>query len=503
MKRRYLLLVLGLFVLGLFMLLTCLPVRRTRAQGPLPLDRIGPPDIAEGVGSTADLDWLEPRGLNIVDMVGFVPEEYLEEAIISYTPGYGILVYQAGTRVGDTVTITATVYPRYFKTPDGAWSGSLFGCLGQPARIDQWGSVAPATTMRLYYNREDVTSQVDLYTYVPAGRTQPIRNPRQSENENQYRYWETEQSATEFTPDGALSLPANMGCELIMSYKNYRQLTAVFVAQIWHQVSVEVVGSETFTFHSYMGPGYAGVIAPLVGQLSGSRHEKFPLDVPAEADYFLLNFPPMPVDPYTMFPGNPTGNVDRPVGGTYRIMSDGFSVDHVNTMGLPLYRHWKDMDQSGSVSYLPHFKWPSKLASPEYFVPAGVEYDPCMLQGNCSDELLQAIRDTTMTMRIVYLRVQRTGCAMDRIPLRMVGPVWSPSAAASNRSLDDGIESCWGSSSSGGTVNSVGTLTYSHYCYLPIISHRFCAYIPPDDPTGCPCGWFTDDGRMVDFVPHP
>ena len=63
MKHRYLLLVLGLFVLGLFMLLTCLPVRGARAQGPLSLDRIGPSDLAEGVGSTADLDWLEPRGL--------------------------------------------------------------------------------------------------------------------------------------------------------------------------------------------------------------------------------------------------------------------------------------------------------------------------------------------------------------------------------------------------------------------------------------------------------
>ena len=24
--------------------------------------------------------------------------------------------------------------------------------------------------------------------------------------------------------------------------------------------------------------------------------------------------------------------------------------------------------------------------------------------------------------------------------------------------------------------------------------------LPPDDHTGCPCGWFDQDGRMLDYI---
>ncbi|MEM2446629.1 MAG: hypothetical protein QW734_08230 [Candidatus Bathyarchaeia archaeon] len=65
--------------------------------------------------SSAEVSWLEPRGLNIVDLVGFVPDQDLAGAIISYSPGYGIVRYQSGVRVGNTVTITTKVYPRYIK----------------------------------------------------------------------------------------------------------------------------------------------------------------------------------------------------------------------------------------------------------------------------------------------------------------------------------------------------------------------------------------------------
>ena len=71
------------------------------------------------------------EGLNIVDLVGWVPDSDLTGAILQYTPGYGILRYKSGQRVGNTVTITATAYPRFYT--DSGWNGSLFGCLGQGA----------------------------------------------------------------------------------------------------------------------------------------------------------------------------------------------------------------------------------------------------------------------------------------------------------------------------------------------------------------------------------
>jgi hypothetical protein len=455
----------------------------------------------ESVVSTADVDWLEPRGLNIVDLVGFVPEEYLQDAIVSYSPGYGIVRYQSGSRIGRTVTVTATVYPRYFVLTGGGWSASLFSCLGQPARFDQVASVAPETTLRLYHGPTNVTDEVTGYRYVPAGRSWPSANSR-----SYSRYLTVEVEA--HPADGALDLPANMGCEMWIPNRDYGELTAVYTVQATPMISVTVAGTELFTFHSYIGGGEAGHLQPLVDQLRSrfsGRHEKFTLHIPAEADYFLLNFPAMPVDPYTGTSwdwGNPLGNVGRPAGGTYRIDGEaGLSVDHVNAMGLPLYGHWKDSDNSGGKTYLPHYKQPYRLAAPEYFVPAGVPYDPCMVQGNCSKSLLDAIHDAEMTMRVVYLRVERTSCEMGRIPLKMVGPVWSPSAAAPGRSLGGGSQPYWGGSSSRVTLSRTDTLTPR--IYLPLALYRFCSHIPPDDPTGCPCGWFTTDGRMMDFIPRP
>lgn len=472
------------------------------------------------VGASASgIDWLEPRGLSIIDLVGQVPEAYLRGSIISYTPGYGILRYESGYRNGDTVVITAKVEPRYIIA--GNWNGTMFGCLGQPARIDQLGTVSPPSTVRLYNGAVEVTRQVDLYTYVPSGLIKPIRNPQQSEWENQYRYPESALLKSQFTADGALILPGNMGCEIIMSYKNYRELTAVFTLQSPVVINVEVVGTQTFTFHSYLGVGYAGLLQPLVNQLRsrfGERHEKFDLNIPAQADYLWLNFPAMPVDMYTQFPGNPTGNVDRPIGGTYRIDGpSGLSVDHVSSKGLPLGGNWKDMDLAYGAVYLPYIQG-NKLAAPEYFVPAGVSYHPCMLQGNCSPALLEQIYNTPMTMTAVYLKVERTGCGLQIVPLRLVGPGWSPPRTAGV--LETPIQRWeevwetpirqWELTASSNEVTTAvvqgdGAIKIfsapNYFVYLPAASKNFCAVSPEVVCAQRPCGWMTNDGRMVDFVP--
>mgnify|MGYP001052246396 CR=1 FL=1 len=458
-------------------------------------------DRAPTALTAPNVSWLEPRGLNIVDLVGRVPDEHLAGAIISYTPGYGILTYASGSRIGNTVTLTATVFPRHFKT--SGWSGSLFGCLGQPARIDQWGSVAPAMTARLYHGGEDVTSQVDLFSYVPAGRTQPVRNPRQSETQNRYRYWhegEWSRLRTSFTSDGALSLPANMGCELITSFRDYERLTAVFTAEAKREISVEVLGTEALTFRSYVGAGYTGLMSNLMSQLGaryGSRHQKLQLDIPPGADYFLLNFPTQPVDAYTQFPENRYDNVDRPTGGTYRIAGAALSVDHVNSMGLPLYGHWRDSSTCDGA-YLPHFQEPSRLAAPEVIVPHGIPYDPCMVSGTCPDSLLEEIWETRMTMTVVYLRVERIAGGMDQISLKMVGPTWHVSSeTGTSPSLLDGV-SC--RTAAEPEENAVQTDPLPYRVYVPTTPWYYWRTVPPDVPGDEPQGWFAEDGRMLDFV---
>jgi hypothetical protein len=487
---------------GLCILLCSLLTWTVDTQIQAPLVRAETLDPGEETSGSA-IDWLEPRGLNIVDMVGFVPEEYLEGAIISYTPGYGILIYESGERVGNTITVTATVSTRYI-IDDQGWQATMFGCLGQPARIDQWGSTSPPTTMRVYHDGQDVTDQINYLSYVPDSKSKPILNPLQSKSLNQYRYWESAllQTADWFTPDGALNVPANMGCEFIIEYQDYEQLTAVFVAQVKSYVSIEVVGTEELTFRSYNGAGDFGLLQTLSQQLSvvyGNRHDKFDLNVPAEADYFFLNFPTMPVDLYTAF-YNTYDNIDRPSGGTYRIW--GPSTDHVNTMGLPLHGQWRDMDRADNTTYLPYFDDPDRLSCPEYLVPAGVEYHPCMIYGGCSSEILDAVWNTPMTMTLVYLHVGRTSCDLESIPLRMVGPMWSPSLAASVISPGGEAGLPYSADFSQPVVELDHTAALTHYVYLPLVLHRYCI-IPPDTCTAYPCGWFTSDGQMVDFIPSP
>ena len=64
-------------------------------------------------GAADAIDWLEPRGLSIVDLVGVVPEEHLRGSILVFTGGSGILRYLEGRRDGNRVTIKVDVSPRY------------------------------------------------------------------------------------------------------------------------------------------------------------------------------------------------------------------------------------------------------------------------------------------------------------------------------------------------------------------------------------------------------
>ncbi|MCX7707249.1 MAG: PASTA domain-containing protein [Anaerolineae bacterium] len=470
---------------------------------------------AAATGETAEaviarevaLDWLEPQGLNIVDLVGQVPESALAGMVISATPGYGILRYRSGQRVGDTVTITATVYPRF--AVDGTWNGSSLGCLGQPARIDQLGSTSPASTVRLFRGAQDVMREAFRYRYVPAGHIKPVRNPVESEHQNLYRYDKTPLLQSAFTQDGQLILPANMGCEIIIPHQDYRELTAVFTLYSPQVVRISLLGSQDFTFYSYLGPGYAGHLTSLVNKLRaagyGNRHETLPMRIPPDANYFLLNLEPSPADPFTAFPDNPRTNVDRPMTGTYRFaIGPGLSVDHVNSMGLPLYGHWQDADQSAG-QYLTYARQATHFAVPEYFLPPGIPYDPCMSDGGCPRDLLDRIYNTPTTMRAYYLRVERTSPTLQRYGTQMVGPAWRATTTAFT---EPGIVSMLPSAASGdptGTLSATPpALTWR--IRLPIIIILPIS-VPPNDPTGCSplggCGWFTADGRMVDYIPLP
>lgn len=424
-------------------------------------------------------EWLEPRGLSAVDLAGLVPEENLAGSILAFTSGGGIVQYAAGQRAGDTVTISTTVSPRLA-------SPTLTGmnCLGQRAYNDSWEVSVPAAELRVYDGGNEITDKVIGLEYYPTGLDQPSRGAQGS------RYDHTPSEPPAHTAAGAVIVPANAGCTIYLDGA-YATLSATFVFTAPQTIAVEVLGSETSNFHSYIGPGDAGQVAGLAAQMLAYvdnvhfRHEKFLLTIPDGADYVWVNYPPTPVSAYTGV--EIATNVQRPSSGTYRLARGaGLSVDHVVSQGLPLHAQYVEADLSGGAEYLEHLEPIDTLASPEYFVPSGVAYDPCMTSGDCPDDLLDAVYNATMSQTVYYYKVTRVSDDLTRVPLRQAGTSWV--------------------SGVGSASLHPATLAQEliPQVLLPLIARPEAITTPPpdDEPQAeCPCGWFGPSGDMVDVTP--
>ena len=454
----------------------------------------GLPAYTLGANTQAMPDWLEPRGISVLELVGQVPESYLQGTILSYGDGDGIAVYQSGVRDGNAVTVTATLYPRVTIPP---WSNgaplSSFGCLGQTPHFDHPGTMVPKSILRVYdASGADVTAQIySMYlahmdTRLPSGGPfQPLRYP-------QDHYSPVAGDLPLPLTQEGLIIPANSGCRVNILGHDYRVLTGVFTMEFEPTVRASVVGTQEATFQSYIGVGSVGIFTDLMNQLRstyGDRHERIPLSVPAGADFFLLKFPPMPGDPYTDKEA-PFRNADRPSAGTYRLSKNvsELSTDLVFSAAFPLHLAWRDADQSGSSEFLPVMWEPTDLAPPEYVIPAGVPYDPCFTTGNCSSSVLRQIYSAQMNLQIIYLQVNRMSADKQWVPLKMAGPSWYPAAAAPTPA-DDALNQ---------PMPLMATLVGSstHQIFLPYIIKD----IANPAPSGCLCGYFDTTGRMLDVA---
>ncbi|HSJ57487.1 MAG TPA: hypothetical protein VLC95_09920 [Anaerolineae bacterium] len=378
------------------------------------------------------LDWLEPRALSVVELVGQVPEGLLKGTILSYGDWAGIVVYDAGVRISDTVVVSTTIYPRvnqvWWSTPP---SLTLFGCLGQTPHYDHPGSVVLSSTLRVYAEGgREVTSEIERLTITRMERLQPTAGSLAAFRYPEVEYGPGGSEPLPLEPDG-LHLPANAGCWIRIPRADYYPLTGVFTVTATPAVSVTALSVQTATFQSYIGEGWLGIFQPLMDQLLATypdgRHGRIPLDIPRGANFFLAKFPPTPVDPYTDTSSSPgLLNMDRPSAGTYRL-SDGtpaLSADLVFSGVFPLERAWLDADKAPRALFLPVIGRPTQLAPLEYVVPAGVPYHPCFTTGDCPGEVLQEIYDAEMVIEIVYLQVARRDIAGEWVRLEMAGPAW-------------------------------------------------------------------------------
>jgi hypothetical protein len=456
-----------------------------------------------GTGVVNLPEWLEPRGLSIVELVGQVPENTLQGMIISYGDNNGIIVYESGTRSRNTVVVTTTIYPR-FTTPWWAPNQMMtsFGCLGQIPHYDHVGSVVPASRLRVYDNHgTDVTQQIRYMYTTHMDTRQPSANSREYN-----RYLPVDVYGTDggyplpLGPEG-LDIPTNSGCNIQLPGKNYDALTGVFTLTIDAPVSASVLGSQSATFQSYIGVGSVGIFGPLMSQLRAryaDRDTRIPLSIPAGADYFLLKYPPMPGDAYAdqQF-GPPFHNAARPSGGTYRlarpISQNILSTNYNLSAALPLNLFWRDADQVPGSSFLPVIYEPIELAAPEYILPVGVPYDDCFVWGNCSPAKLEQIHDATMPLEIIYLSVDRSTPGAQWTPLRMAGPQWSANALSTSSPLPD--LSARSVPLGAAPIPVAEPPTTTHFLFLPIVTKIEV------ELSGCPCGWFDAIGRMLDYVP--
>jgi hypothetical protein len=423
-------------------------------------------------------------------MVGQVEDKELHGAILSYGDGDGIVVYDAGRRLGSTVLITATLHTRLDLAPVYYEELTQFGCLSQAPHYDHLGSVVPASTLRVYdADGREVTSEIVYMTVTRMDRqlpladsTEPFRYPRES-------YGPDRPLPLPLGPDG-LEIPASSGCSIIIPGANYYPLTGVFRLELEGELpQVELVGRQEADFRSYIGQGWVGIFQPLMDQLRATyddRHGRIPLSIPPGADYFLLKFPPMPGDPYTDCCSAPYWNADRPAAGTYRLSNQTpvLSSDLVFAAGLPLGRAWQDTDQLPPESqFLLTFEPITELAPPEYVLPAGVPFDPCFTQGNCPEGVLQQIHDAEMKLEILYFRVDRPREGGEWLPLKMAGPTWAPSAGDEQPPAGDEQPAL-----------SASEVLTGHVTYLPLI-------VAPRPANSL--GWFDELGRMLDFAPGP
>jgi hypothetical protein len=443
--------------------------------------------------------WLEPRGLSVVELVGLVPDQYLQGTILSYDTGEGIVVYDSGSRTGSTVVINTTIYPR-FSTPSWAPNQKLttFGCLGQEPHYDHMGSVVPASMLRVYTTGGgEVTSGIYFMQISRVDKLQP------SANSSSFFRYPTDQYGPPLPPlpPQGRSIPANSGCRLYIGGADYPVLKGVFTLQVEPSVQATVLGTQQETFNSYIGPGSIGIFGPLMQQLLatyGSRAPSVHLNIPDGANFFLLRFPPMPGDPYTDSGTNPPYlNAARQSAGTYRLRqpAHALSADLTFSAAFPVRRAWQDADQASGSYYLPVITSPSELETPEYILPAGIPYNNCFTQGNCSGTVLDQIYRQQMTLQVTYLSITRPAIGGEWIPLKMAGPGWSASAAGTDPAASDPALQM---ASPEAPLPRTLSGPLDHYVFLPLVSSAIPEETPPP---GCPCGWFDSGGRMLGFSP--
>jgi hypothetical protein len=416
-----------------------------------------------------------------------VPDVVLRDHVIAYS-GQGLAQYVASEWNGETLRLTVRFETRRAWVDDRWWTHLTI--LGMQPVFDHMGSASPAMWLRLYAGDTELTDQIVQINYMRPDLVLPERGA--AADQRYPSLWEVAAPGGPQTPVGpdGLRIPANWG-GLIVLPGNHPTLTGVCIMRPRNRPRVVYMGTETFYFQSYIGPGNVGALQPLMEQLRARyplRHPRFELSIPEGANYVLFNYPPTPYDVY-----DPTShNLDRPSAGTVRLAPDDgmLSQDFTHGGAFPLLVAWQDADQSAGpyLSLLPPV---NRVTPPEYVVPPGIPYDPCFLRGDCGTAVLEAIYHAQMPLQVSYLRVKpHMGSGVQALPLRVADDLWSPAVGLSGWQRGRGA-----TATDDTTEPSQRQGGWPHHVYLP----RVAAYrVPAERPLGL---FEMESKRMIGYLP--
>jgi len=429
-------------------------------------------------------DWAEPRALNIVDLAGQVPDEVLRDTFITSNFVAGVTQFVSSEVDGDLLRITARVHARrMWNETTGEWSTKV-PLLGQRPCFAHMGSSAPEAWIRLYENGQPLSVRSAWIEYLDPEVTLPLAGA--AEPWRRYREVLVPGGSLRFDPDG-IYLPANYGGELGFA-GDHPSLTAVYTVRLSNRPQVTHMATQAAEFQSYIGPGNVGLLTTLMEQMRDrydDRHGRIPLSIPAGANYILFQYPFIPF--YVYDEANLlTGSVRLAPAEPAML-----SADLVHSGAFPLYAAWQDAgqvkwyeedrnqpDRPYSERFLTRLGPIVYVAPPEYVVPPDTAYNDCFQNGGCSSSVLASIHDARMTLRAVYLKVDRPSAGMYLVPLRMADDSWQPALA---------------------TDSGDATLQQGGFrVFLPLARTAGQAGISREVPLGV---FDTETGRMVGYLP--
>jgi len=334
-----------------------------------------------------------------------------------------------------------------------AWSTKV-PLLGQRPCFAHMGSSAPEAWVRLYENGQPLSVESAWIEYLEPEVTLPLAGA--AESWRRYREVLVPGGSLRFEADG-IYLPANYGGELGFG-GDHPDLTAVYTVRIGNRPQVTYLATQDAEFQSYIGPGSVGLLSALMDQMRDrydDRHGRIPLSIPVGANYVLFQYPLIPFYVYD------EDNLLRLSTGSVRLApaeAAMLSADLVHGGAFPLHAAWQDAGQvkwyeeDSSQPDLPYSeRFLTRLgpimyiAPPEYVVPPDTAYDDCFRNGGCPSALLDGIHDARMTLRVVYLKVERPSTGTSLVPLRMADDSWQPALATtpSNATVEQGAFSVY------------------------------------------------------------